>query len=224
MRNLKLPFTLLMSGHTGSGKTFLFKKLFNEMRDKFDFVIFFSPTVKISGDFSMYKEQPDPKKGQVIQKFSESEDFITITAEIIDSQKILLESDGIKRSEIPSIMLVYDDCANLKITSFRNILDKFSMSSRHYNTSIVLLTQRLSAIGRSIRLNAKYVILFSCSNFSELQQFSEQYLLRKHKKEFEGMLQEIFSVPYNFILIENFNPNVGERMYLNGKDLIEFSN
>jgi hypothetical protein len=217
MIELNTPCNVVVAGSTKAGKTHLTKKILKEqILPKTDYLIILSPTCDISDDWDEFPEQPNPDLGLVIQKFSA--DFKNIIEEMIDSQRALLRTH--KKNNIPSITIVIDDCLGRSILRLGGLLDKFSVSSRHYNMTMFVLVQKIVGCPRTFRLNSAYCVLFNCSNFTELERFISEYVPKKYKKMLENHIEQIYNEDYNFILTENFNKKLKNRLLLNGEENI----
>lgn len=215
------PSTILICGSTMSGKTTLLKKLLKEQLLAYhDYIYIFSPTINLSLDFEEFKENSTIEEGRVLRKFSNPTEFKTHIKSIYQQQEDLFKNYG--KKEVPNVLCILDDAINEKLLSPNGYISKMSISSRHYNVSLVILSQRIAAIPRQIRINAKYVFLFSSSNFSELQRFLDEFVPKRYKKNFENKLIDIFNEPYNYILCKCFEPKLKERLYLNGNELLHF--
>jgi len=216
---IKLPCNISIAGNTMCGKTHLLKKLLREqLIPQLEYLIILAPTCAISDDYLEFQENTIPERGLVVQKFEDPSMFKNIISEIVESQDHLLRNYPKKR--IPSIMIILDDCVGLPILQFKGIIDKLSTASRHYNISLVVLVQRITALPRTFRLNTKFMILFNCSNFTELERYIEEYVPKKYKKLINDHMEEIFNVPYNYIFTANFATRIKDRLWLNGKDNI----
>ena len=184
--------------------------------DQTDYLIILSPTCDISSDWDEFPEQSDPKRGLVVQKFND--DFKNVINEMIESQKRLLQHYPLKN--IPSVVMIIDDCLGTSILRLGGLLDKFSVSSRHYNMSMFVLVQKIVGCPRTFRLNSAYCILFNCANYTELERFLSEFVPKKHKKLLENNLEEIYNQDYNFILTKNFERKLSNRLWLNGEENI----
>ena len=217
MNNLTLPATIICTGATMCGKTHLTKRILNEQfMEQIDYLLILSPTVNVSNDWDEFPENHNRKNGVVIKKYESG--FSPIIREVIDDQKTLLKT--IEKSRIPNIMLIIDDCVGEKIMNLRGILDKFSTRSRHWKVSMIILSQKLSAVPRTVRLNTRYCILFSAVNYGELEKYIAEYVPSAMKKTLMKHLGEIYDKPYNFILTDNFEQRLTQRLWLNGEQNI----
>lgn len=225
MKEIILPANIIVSGATMCGKTFLVSNLLKEqLLNQVDYLIFFSPTIKISRDFEDFQENynmanSNKPPSTIIKKYHNN--FTNNIKEIITSQETLFKMETDKdKKKLPKILFVLDDMVNDKALRYRGVIDNFSTKARHLNISIICLVQRISAIPKTFRLNAKYVFFFSAVNFKELETILEQYCSKKYISDVRKEIHYIFDEKYNFILAENFNPIQKERLLKNGQEKI----
>ena len=221
-----MPSIIIVSGSTKSGKTTLVKRLIkNEI--EYNNLIIFCTTLELSEDWDEYEETPewDKKAGLTtkhprIIKFSESKEFETTIKDIYDKHNKIIKRDG--KKSCPHSLILCDDVAGCSVLSDKGFLNKTSIKMRHYNISCIVITQKISAIPRTLRLNCSYFIFMTCYNLSELERFVEEFLLRSQRKHLNKILTTIFNEKYNYILSDNLSGVWNERLYKNGKELIEF--
>lgn len=217
----EIPFNMMLAGHTGSGKTTLMRRILKQVWTEFTYVFLMSRTLRLNDD---YKEFPENKNAALLPFVKHFPDeFAHETKKIIDRQSDLIEES---REDAPDILIVYEDQANTQLTQFRGMLDQFALVARHHKISMIFSTQRITAIGRTIRLNTKYFILFPQSNFTEMEQFLEECIPSKYRKLLRDHVEDIFFKKYIFLLVDCFNAILRDRLWINGKlnalDYIEF--
>lgn len=209
---IEKPFTMIIAGHTMCGKTHLMKDILKKVFNDFDAIFILSKTLNLNGDFNEFEENFDISEPPLLYKYDNN--FKQVTQKIVDEAEKLVLKD---KDDAPDILIIYEDQANTSLTQFKGILDTFSLLSRHYKISMIVTTQRITAIGKTIRLNAKYFILFNCSNFSELEKFVEENVSKFTRKRLYRAIDEIFHKKYSYIFVKNFHPIPNERLLINGK-------
>jgi hypothetical protein len=220
-----VPSIFCVVGSTKSGKTYLTKQIIRELIESdqpVHRIFIFSPTLELSGDWD---DLPDTQKHDKrtigrIKKFEDVDEFLELIIEIFSQQQRIIKKDSKKNT--PHVLLVLDDCAGTKLLTFGGYLDRISISMRHYNISAIVISQRLAGIPRQLRINSSYVILLSNYNMSEVEQFLEQFVLKRHKKALHGIINDVFGVQYNYLVSDNLNPIISQRLYKNGHERIVF--
>lgn len=213
---LELPANICICASTMGGKTHLTKRLINEqLLKQLDALVILSPTLDLSGDWNEYKEQHDLRYGKIIQKFSKKSEFPTIISEILEQNEGIIKNLG--RSEAPNVVIVVDDCIGHSMLRPNRLLDNLSTRSRHLKVSLIVLSQKITAIPRIFRLNCRYFIMFQAVNFSEMERFIEELASKSIRRPLRDKINEIYNEPFNFILVQCFANKIRERMYLNGK-------
>jgi hypothetical protein len=216
----KVPLNVCVYGSTGSGKTSYTKRILKEVLiPQIDYLIIMSPTMKYTEDWLEFKEQTDTESKE-LKLFKIDSDFEAVMNEIIESQSDLILANGQKKT--PQILIVLDDMLGHKILGNTGLLAGFSAKSRHLNISLIFISQKISAIARTIRLNSSVVAVFSNFNHSENCAFVEQYANKKNRTKLLNKIDEIYNVDYNFILADNRNQKVSQRLLLNGEKVIDF--
>ena len=216
----KLPLNLSIVGSTGVGKTYRLKQILKDhMLPQADWLIIFCPTMQFSGDYDEFVENIDPESTKL--KIAKVEtDYENITAEIIESQTELVLNN--KKDDVPQVICIFDDCLGSKMMGNYGMLSNFSAKSRHLNISMVFVSQRISGISRTIRLNSGVFILFSNFNHSENESWITQYVPKKYKSVMMDKLNQIFNVKYQFLLANNRESKVLSRLLINGEKIINF--
>ncbi len=87
---------------------------------------------------------------------------------------------------------------------------------------MIVSSQRLSAISRSIRLNSDYFVTFSPYSVSELEQFLTQFCSKANWQELRLKIAEIYTKPFEFILLDNSEKDVTKKLsHTNADDFIK---
>ena len=181
-------FASLIISKRASGKTFLCNYLlhhFNESK-RFDYVVLFSQTSHISGDFKCI-----PKK-QHFQKFDN---------EIVN--KIFKFQEKYKNTKKPkNCLIIVDDCIGAVNNDFKVLLDKIYTLGRHYNISIITLCQiGKNVITPSIRNNCDFWF-WSINNHTTMDIIFENIVWNGNKKSFYDFVRKN-TTDYRFIIYDN---------------------
>ena len=218
MEQLKLPQNFSICGNTKSGKTFLTNKILHHLRGEWDVLVILSPTIKLSGDFGDFQENQEEGKGPLIYKFDKPKDFQEALNDIVEQQECIIINHGKKNT--PQVVVVLDDMVGNSMLRFKGPIDRLSTKSRHLNISLFVLSQRISAIPRTYRLNTQTFILFSIANYSELEKTLEESVPKSLRNPLREHINEIYDQEYNYLHVNCFASKISERLYKNGKENI----
>jgi len=208
------PFTMIICGNSGSGKTQLLKQLINTDFTKtsqgFQNIFVFCPSMDYSGDYDEFKHR-EFFKDRLFDTYDSK-----IIGEIIESQENIINRYGKKRC--PQTLIILDDCLeNLSNNPNNNIISKIFFKGRHINLSVVVLVQKLKGIGTLLRINTRYCIFFRCGNSQELENLLEEFTGKRERKIIENELYEHFKNPYSFVVCDFKNQDFKKR-YALGQD------
>ena len=198
----RYPFSILISGRSGCGKTNL---LMNLMKKKeyyggwFHGILVFSPT---AGEFDdTYNTLKLPKEN-FIKDFTPD-----ILQKIIDRRKALIKQYGIKHvAENFRICLILDD-----VIADRNFLEspealKMFALCRHYLISSIMLIQSYNKCPRACRLSCNGVFVFPALQSEKKVLIDELTPSNMTKKEFGKVFDHCTEGQYDFLYINNHAP------------------
>lgn len=203
---LKVPsgFFMTFVGARRSGKSTLIKKMLNSkdyLKDYFkeENIFIICPTLDLNDDYDNLSKA---------RKFSTPDPQLLY--DIMEEQKFNITSYGKKRT--PEVLVIFDDCADNNILRFGGIIDTLAVRGRHFKINIMVSSQRMSAVSRTARLNSDFFIVFSPYNFSEIEQFIEQYVAKKDRKETIQKIQDVFEEPYAYIVVDNMERSPSKKL------------
>lgn len=194
----QLHFTACIVGPRQRGKSVLIRNLLlrkDMMKNTFknpNYIIIISPNIDVNGDY-------DEVEGKHVYKY-ESYDPNLIDF-LIEEQKNIIKQCGRKRC--PEILLVLDDVLDSGALNFHSAIEKIFSRGRHVNLNIILVSQHLNRISRTMRLNNDYFVFFSPNNMTELDDFLEQYVSRPDRIKMRDYLKQMWRESiYNFVLVD----------------------
>ena len=173
----KHPFSMIVAGSSGSGKTVFTKQVLHSADVEFERIFWF------------YSEWQDGYQDCAGVKF---------VSDMPTSLDAYLESTGGPK------LVVFDDmmtqCANSEM-----IAQAFTQKRHHHNVSVVLILQNLYCQGRVMRnvhLNTEYVVLFrNPRDKSQFGHFARQ-LEPKRSKDLVDAYVDATSRPYSHLLVD----------------------
>ena len=190
--DVKLPFSMIVVSKRNSGKSYLVKhllKLFMVDNKLFNYIVLFSSTANLSHDFECL-----PKK-------SVQEDFSSAKVnKILDFQKASKDSKNPKQC-----LIILDDTIGAKLDpSFKSNLDLLFSRGRHFNISIIFISQYIkNYISTTIRNNIDY-LLFSINNYNVIKIIYDLVVYSGNIKEFIKFVSDK-TKNYTFLIYNNLN-------------------
>lgn len=211
------PFTMCIHAPSRSGKSVVLSNfLYNEefdFKNRFDKIIFISPTILIDKTLEYAMEDDDVVK---IYEDEMLENLDDVLATILRNQK-----KDHEKEEDKSVLLILDDClAYLKNKSLSYLATK----NRHYNVSMILTTQYFKRLDPVIRANSTHWLLFKTHTDKEHSTIIEEF---NAFPKFEEFYKTAISEPYSFLFADMlkmrlFKKFEGEAMYDKIRDFEKF--
>jgi hypothetical protein len=214
----KFPFSMMISGRSGSGKTNLLMNIMtrDDLYGKyFHYIIVFSPTAGSTDD--MYKKLKIPEENFIRELKPE---FLT---NLIEHRGQLIKEKGIEWvSKHARMCLIMDDViAERHFLESPDALKMFTLL-RHYLCSIIILMQSYNKLPRAARLSANAIAVFPASQSEVSVLLDEITPAGISKREFEEVIKYATDEPYNFLYINNHAPK-GKNIRRNLDDIIDIS-
>ena len=211
----KFPFSMMISGRSGSGKTNLLMNLLSRkefLKGYFHYIIVYSPTAGKYDDSYKILNLPDENfKNDFSSKDLE---------ELIEARKALIDKKGIEWVVKNSrVLIILDDViANRDFLNSPEALKMFALL-RHYQVAVIVLMQSYNKLPRALRINANAVAIFPSSQ-SEIEVLLEEITPAGLKKrEFEKVINHCTSGRYDFLYI-NSHADPGKRIRKNLDEII----
>ena len=215
----KYPFSWIISGKSGSGKTQLLLNSLsreNMLKDYYHIIVIFSPTANDLDD--TYDVLGDIPKENFIKTFDKN----TLDS-ILENRKKMIKSKGIEWvAKYNRVCLLFDDCISEK--SFLNSPECLKMFTllRHYLCSCIILSQSFKQIPRSIRINASMLSIFP-SLSSEVDIMIEEICPSGIiKKNFRSIIDYCTEGRFDFMHINN-HAEPEKRIRKNLTEIIDLS-
>ena len=191
------PFRIIVVAPSNSGKSVLISNLISSpdlpYRKFFKKNIFiFSSTFNLNDpSFSM---SDNIEKTNVYDEYNES-----AVMEIVNEQVGIIHKYSKKKA--PHLLFIFDDVVQDLPKTKMSIMNKLFFSARHYNISLILLSQQYKMVNRPLRLNASDIIIFQTGNNQEIQKIAEEQAIEVNR--FKQILKEATEEPFSFLVIHN---------------------
>jgi GTP-binding protein EngB required for normal cell division len=211
----KFPFSMMISGRSGSGKTNLLMNLLSRkefLKGYFHYTIVYSPTAGTYDDSYNVLNLP---RENFKNDFSEND-----LEELINTRKKLIEKKGIEWvTKNSRVLIILDDViANRDFLNSPQALKMFALL-RHYQVAIIVLMQSYNKLPRALRINANAVAVFPASQ-SEVEVLLDEITpAGLKKKEFQRVIQYCTDGRYDFLYINN-HADPGKRVRKNLDEII----
>ena len=157
------PFNMLIVGMTGSGKTqFLLDMLEIEYNRVFDYIVIVCPTINWNTTYLNWSHLND----HGIFKVPCSQEMINHVLQAVST---------IFRGT--NTLIIVDDCASSQAVKQRvSELVRLAFSARHYNLSVIVLTQQLSSVAKPFRENIRRLVTFYNPSRKDMKVITDDYL------------------------------------------------
>lgn len=186
-------FSLIICGSPGSGKTSFLMSILNQKgsnriyRKVFKHILIVSPSLNSLPDNLLEGIPPE-------QMF---DDFTDDINEMIDANN---EAYLEKPEKNFSQLLILDDVASLlKLKKNVVFLNKIFFNRRHKRLSIILTTQYIYQVPKSVRANVSDIVLFQPTT-SELETIRKEFIPMK-KDKFLDFIKFVFREPHDTLFI-----------------------
>lgn len=173
--------SMIISGCRRSGKSYACKDICQQMGRilKPDLACLISGTGAFNPDFDYIPEQ---------FKFS-AEDLESSIEQIVTRQIQIIMREKQRKKENPKyrpkdpfhVLIILDDVADRNVLRFNQFLTKLYVLGRHIYTSVITLTQRLTALNTKIRANSDVVCMFRSPSIKDVKIFQEEYMFLSHQ-------------------------------------------
>ena len=189
----KKPFNMIIVGMTACGKTkFLLNFLERDYKRYFDHIFLICPTFEWNKTYEEWEYDKD-------------EDFIAIPSHQDDVEKWL--KFVVEYSKGSKSLIILDDCASGKSVKNRTSeLVKLGFSARHFNLSVVVITQQLTSIAKPFRENISKLVTFYNPNKKDMKTIIEEYLDVDDKEELQKILKTLREKKYSNVEINLIFP------------------
>ena len=178
MSIVSLPINTLITGMTGSGKTYaLLELLEKEYYRKFEYIVLICPTFDYNSSYLEWRYLHDPK-------------FICLPSSH-DRVQDLLEYVVETYKGIPTAIVLDDIASSQDIKNRTGEIVKAAFGARHFNHSLFILTQQLTSVSKPVRENMGRLIAFYTPNRKDVKTICDDYLYGVEDEEIKDILKTL---------------------------------
>ena len=212
----RFPFSMMITGRSGSGKTNLMINIMTrpELYGRFFHrICVFSPTAGSTDD--LYAQLKLPKENYIPDMKPEYLD------NIIAARKALVEEKGLEWvGKNDRMLIIMDDViANRDFLESPQALKMFALL-RHFLCCVIVMVQSYNKLPRALRLNANAIMVFP-SLQSEVDVLKDEITPSgMPKKVFEKVIAYATSGRYDFLYVNN-HADPGKRLRKNLDEIID---
>ena len=133
-------------------------------------------------------------------KYYNDDDFYAIPCDQDEVEKWLKYIVNFSRGS--KSLIILDDCASGKCIKNRTSeLVKLGFSARHFNLSVVVITQQLTSIAKPFRENISKLVTFYNPNKKDMNTILDEYLGLASKEEIKKILHILKTKKYSSLEI-----------------------
>lgn len=197
----KAPFSLLMVGIKGAGKTTFLGNVLQPYAEYFDTIYVFSPTASLDISFQKMADSLNISKKNVFNKYSEAR--LTKLMKMIKKK-----NSNTSQTEKHRTLIIFEDIIDsLPRGIGKSVINKLAFNHRHYNVSFCILSQYFKKLPPTIRNNATGWVLWNMENQIERKKIVEELSGSLGKDYFEEIYSDVTSEPYQALTINYQNTN-----------------
>jgi hypothetical protein len=217
---LELPLRMIISGPSGSGKGILTSKLLLEtFRGKFHKIYYFSASSTLDANLDPLRKYCEERLGQGENDpcLYDSWDEAVLGDILARQQKVcnFVKEHGSKRKF--HIAIICDDFATERRVVRGGSLERLFLRGRHYNASVLVLTQYYKLLSPSIRTNAMALVVFRLRSGADKEAIMSENSAIVDRRVLEALYVTATSKPFGFLLILLSEPDPA-KIFFSGLD------
>lgn len=192
---MKPPFSLVLVGIRGAGKTTLTARVLEPYANYYDMIYVFSPTAKLDISFKKMAEILKIDNKNIFNKYSESK--LTKLMKMIKNK-----NKNVPQKEKLRTLIIFEDIIDdLPRAMNKSVMNKLAFNSRHFNISFVILSQYFKKIPITIRNNTTAWGIYRMENSIEKKKIIQELSGNLGKDYFEQILDDATEEPYTALTV-----------------------
>ena len=225
----RIPFSMVITGQSGSGKTVLLSNLILDIyKGCFSRIFIWSSSIDLDPVWTHVKKYIEKD----LNVNPEKEKVYFDTFNIDEMQKVLDLQHKInqfqKKNEHPklfSVLFLIDDFIDqASFAKHNNLLNALYIKARHYGVNIISSSQKYNGLSTTIRTNSRQLIFFKLRNYKEVESVLDELagVLNSNKAmpdmkslhQAKQLLLEIYNVateePFSFLFVNLMQPDINK--------------
>ena len=225
----RIPFSMVITGQSGSGKTMLLANLILDIyKGCFSRIFIWSSSIDLDPVWTPVKKYIEKD----LNVNPEKEKVYFDTFNIDEMQKVLDLQHKInqfqKKNEHPklfSVLFLIDDFIDqASFAKHNNLLNALYIKARHYGVNIISSSQKYNGLSTTIRTNSRQMIFFKLRNYKEVESVLDELagvlISKKAMSDMKSLHQakqlllEIYNVateePFSFLFVNLMQPDINK--------------
>lgn len=182
---------------TNSGKTVLLRYILSETHKNYKKILMMSRTAKLQAAYDFFP------RSMIIDDYDEE------TLSGIWDYQIKRKAEG---KTMENTLVILDDIIASPSYKKSKMLDECSISARHLNITVIILSQYFTSIRPLIRANIRIAFSFQLSSKMEREKFIRQFLAADNDIAGDILLRKITGTKYQALVVQ---------VYKNGSSISE---
>ena len=228
----RIPFSMVITGQSGSGKTVLLSNLIlNIHRGCFSRIFIWSSSIDLDPVWTPVKDYVEKR----LKVDTNKEKVFFDTFNIDEMQKVLDLQHKINQyqkkngfSKLYSVLFLIDDFIDQASFAKHNILlNALYIKARHYGVNIISSSQKYNGLSTTIRTNSRQLIFFKLRNYKEVESVLDELagvlISKKAVADMKSLHQakqillEIYNVateePFSFLFVNLMQSDI-DKMFM----------
>lgn len=216
---LPTPFSLLINGKPGSGKSTVLMNILDWYDGYFDNIFIWSPTIAIDISWKEFlnKHKDTVKKENVFKAYYDKD--------IKEIMKQIKKANKGKKNYPDKVktLFIFDDIITELPRRQLGDFNKLLFNHRHYGISHITISQEYKSFPPKMRKSAFGMIIYDTDNGLEFSGIVDELSKKVGKQLFTSMFEECVKDKYGFFYIKNKESDLDKKYFKNFDKCLEVS-